>query len=169
MKNIIRCLALFAIVVATAPISLAQEQLTTFILIRHGEKADDGSKDPELSDEGKIRATRLSDMLSKTSIHAVYSTSFKRTRDTVSPLAKAKGLEILSYDPLKPEPLDKMLKDHAGGTVVISGHSNTIPWTANYLVGKDQLKNFADDDYKNFLVVTVLKKGSVTNITWLTY
>ena len=169
MKIIIRSLVLIAVVWTTASLSFAQEQLTTFILVRHGERADDGSKDPELSEAGKERATRLAEMLSKTSVQAVYSTTFKRTRNTVSPLAQAKGLEILSYEPLKSEPLDKMLQDHAGGTVVISGHSNTIPWTANYLIGKEQLKNFSDDDYKNFLVVTVLKKGSVTNITWLTY
>jgi len=169
MKIMIRFLLLIAVVCTTVSLSFAQEQLTTFILVRHGERADDGSKDPELSDAGKARAARLAEMLSKTSVQAVYSTSFKRTRNTVSPLAQAKGLEILSYEPLKAEPLDKMLQDHAGGTVVISGHSNTIPWTANYLIGKEQLKNFSDDDYKNFLVVTVLKKGSITNITWLTY
>ena len=166
---IIRALVLVAIVWTTPGAGLAQEQLTTFILIRHGERAEDGSEDPELSVEGKARATRLAEMLSKTSIQAVYSTSFKRTRNTVSPLAQAKGMEVLLYEPLKADPLDKMLKDHKGGTVVISGHSNTIPWTANYLIGKEELKNFAADDYKNFLVVTVLKKGSVTNITWLTY
>ena len=166
---IIRSILLVAVVWTSTGTAFAQEQLTTFILIRHGERAEDGSEDPELSDEGKSRATRLAEMLSKTSIQAVYSTSFKRTRNTVSPLAQAKGLEVLLYEPLKADPLDKMLKDHVGGTVVISGHSNTIPWTANYLIGKEQLKNFAADDYKNFLVVTVLKKGSVTNITWLTY
>ena len=164
-----RSLVVVAIIWLTCGELLAQEQLTTFILVRHGEKADDGSKDPDLSEEGRARAIHLAEMLSKTSIQAIYSTSFKRARNTVSPLAQAKSLEVLSYEPLKADPLDKMLKDHAGGTVVISGHSNTVPWTVNYLIGKDQLKNFADDDYKNFLVVTVLKKGSVTNITWLTY
>ena len=166
---IIRSLVIIAVVWTTSMVGFAQDQLTTFILVRHGERAEDGSEDPELSDAGRARAMRLAEMLSKTSVQAVYSTSFKRTRNTVSPLAQSKGLDILSYEPLKADPLDKMLKDHAGGTVVISGHSNTIPWTANYLIGKEQLKDFSSDDYKNFLVVTVLKKGSVTNITWLTY
>ena len=169
MKIIIRSLLLVAIIWLTIGDALAQEQITTFILLRHGERSDEAGNDPDLSEAGKARATRLAEMLSKASIQAIYSTSYKRTRNTVSPLAKAKGLEILPYETLTGEPLDKMLKDHAGGTVVISGHSNTIPWTANYLIGKEQFKNFADDDYKNFLVVSVLKKGSVTNITWLTY
>ncbi|HEX6889396.1 MAG TPA: phosphoglycerate mutase family protein [Chryseolinea sp.] len=149
--------------------ALAQSQITTFILVRHAEKGDDGTKDPDLSEDGKKRASHLAEMLSKTSITAIYSTTYKRTRNTVAPLANAKGLEILSYDPLKGEPIDKMIKDHAGGTVVISGHSNTIPWTANYLTGKNELKDFADNEYSNFLVVSVVKKGTDTNVTWLTY
>ncbi|HMG93761.1 MAG TPA: phosphoglycerate mutase family protein [Chryseolinea sp.] len=162
--------ALFlAIVLAVSVQSLAQSQLTTFILVRHAEKGDDGTKDPDLSEDGKKRANRLAEMLAKTSITAIYSTAYKRTRNTVWPLANAKGLGILSYDPLKGDVIDKMLNDHVGGTVVISGHSNTIPWTANYLTGKNDLKDFADNDYKNFLVVSVLKKGTDTQVTWLTY
>lgn len=149
--------------------SLAQSQLTTFILVRHAEKGDDGTKDPDLTAEGKQRAMRLSEMLSKTSITAIYSTSYKRTRNTVGPLADAKGLEIAVYDPMKGDVIDKMLKEHAGGTIVISGHSNTTPWTANYLTGKNDLKDFDDNDYKNFLIVSVLKKGTDVKITWLTY
>ena len=164
-----RIALLLAIVLSVSIQSFAQSQITTFILVRHAEKADDGTKDPELSQDGKQRAARLAEMLTKTSIAAIYSTAYKRTRNTVAPLAGAKNLEILSYDPLKGEAIDKMLMDHAGGTVVISGHSNTIPWTANYLTGKEDFKDFADNDYKNFLVVTVLKKGTVTNVTWLTY
>jgi len=169
MNVIAKPLLLVAVLFLATGELLAQEQLTTFILVRHGERSDEAGNDPDLSEEGKARATRLAEMLSKTSIQAIYSTSYKRTRNTVMPLAKAKGLEILPYETLKGEALDKMLKDHAGGTIVVSGHSNTIPWTANYLIGKEQFKNFADDDFKNFLVVTVLKKGSVTSLTWLTY
>jgi 2,3-bisphosphoglycerate-dependent phosphoglycerate mutase len=158
-----------AIALAISVQSFAQSQITTFILVRHAERGEDGTKDPDISEEGKKRASRLAEMLSKTSIAAIYSTAYKRTRNTVAPLAGAKGLEVLHYEPLKGEAIDKMLQDHAGQTVVISGHSNTIPWTANYLTGNNELKDFADNDYTNFLVVSVLKKGTSTNVTWLTY
>src|SRR5688572_14758185 len=106
-------IALFLVILLAVSVqSLAQNQITTFILVRHAEKGEDGTKDPDLSEEGKQRAIRLADMLSKTSITAIYSTSFKRTRNTVVPLANAKSLEIFSYDPLKSEAIDKMLKDH---------------------------------------------------------
>ena len=166
---IIRSFLLVAVVWASTGNVFAQEQLTTFILVRHAERSDEGGGDPDISETGKLRAMRLAEVLSKTSVQAIYSTGYKRTRNTVTPLADAKGLKISIYEALKGEEIEKMLKDHAGGTVVVSGHSNTIPWTVNYLIGRDELKNFADDDYKNFLVVTVLKKGAVTNITWLTY
>jgi 2,3-bisphosphoglycerate-dependent phosphoglycerate mutase len=162
--------ALFlAIALAVSIQSLAQSQVTTFILIRHAERGETGSGDPDISEEGKQRANRLAQMLSKTSVTAIYSTSYKRTRNTVTPLANAKGLQILSYEAMNGDAIDRMLKDHAGGTVVVCGHSNTTPWTANYLTGKNDLKDFSDDDYKNFLVVSVLKKGTDANITWLTY
>lgn len=168
MKILTRSLLLAVVLSITAFESIAQEQLTTFILLRHAEKAD-ASDDPELSDAGKARAVRLAEVLSHTSVQAIYSTSYKRTRNTVAPLAKAKGLEVLQYEPMKGDPLEKMLKDHKGGTVVISGHSNTTPWTANFLIGKEQFKNFEDGEYNNLIIVTVLKKGLVTNFTWLTY
>lgn len=165
----LRSLLFLAVVWTSSGIIFAQEQLTTFILVRHAERSDEGGGDPDISENGKQRAQRLADILSKTSIQAIYSTGYKRTKNTVTPLANAKGLKISIYEALKGEEIEKMLKDHAGETIVVSGHSNTIPWTANYLIGKDEFKNFDDDDYKNFLVVTVLKKGSVTNVTWLTY
>src|SRR5262245_62028178 len=144
MKIIVKPLFIVVVLWLATGELLAQEQLTTFILIRHGERSDEAGNDPDLSEAGKARAMRLAEMLSKTSIQAIYSTSYKRTRNTVTPLAKAKGLEILPYETMKGDPLDKMLADHAGGTILVSGHSNTTPWTANYLIGKEQFKNFAD-------------------------
>jgi phosphohistidine phosphatase SixA len=138
MKVLSRYLLLLGVIWLTAFESSAQ-QLTTFILVRHAEKAD-GSDDPELSEAGKARAQRLAEVLSKTSIQAIYSTSYKRTRDTVSPLAKAKGLEVIAYEAKKADPIEKILKDHVGGTVVISGHSNTTPWTATSSWAKNNSK-----------------------------
>jgi broad specificity phosphatase PhoE len=165
----IRCLLFFAFAFVVPEIVAAQEQITTFILVRHAERSDESGGDPDISEDGKARAKRLAEALSKTSIQAIYSTGYKRTKNTVTPLADAKGLKISIYEALKGEEIEKMLKDNMGGTIVVSGHSNTIPWTANYLIGKDEFKNFGDDDYGNFLVVSVLSKGKVTKVTWLTY
>ncbi|MBA4057221.1 MAG: hypothetical protein C0490_21085, partial [Marivirga sp.] len=149
MKKII---LLFALVLLTAPLSIAQKKITTFILLRHAEKGNDDPKDPELKPEGVERAERVVKMLGKTSVDAIYSTTFKRTRNTVAPLARAKGLEVVAYEAFKVDEIEKMLQKHAGGTVVISGHSNNIPWIANLLIGKEDFKDYEDVDYGNILI-----------------
>jgi len=70
---------------------------------------------------------------------------------------------------MKGEEIDAMLQKFPGGTIVISGHSNTTPWVANYLTGKDgEYKDFSDSDYDNILVLDVIEKGKA-KVTWLTY
>ena len=75
---------------------------------------------------------------------------------TIEPLTEAKKLEIDIYDPknLK-EFSSRLLNDDSGGTVVISGHSNTTPALANLLLGEEKFKQFADDDYGNLLILVV--------------
>jgi len=97
------------------------------------------------------------------------TTNYKRTRNTVAPLASSKGIGVTDYDAFKTDAIDKMLNKHAGGTIVISGHSNNIPWVANYLTGKESYKDFADTEYENVLIVTVIEKGKNTKVVWLSY
>ena len=151
-----------------------KEELTTFILVRHAEKATGqnampSNNDPKLSDEGLKRAERLTELFSQASIGAVYSTAYERTRGTVTPLAKAKSLEIQYYEPGKLEAIDKIWSENQGKTVVICGHSNTIPKIANYLSSTDKYKDFNDADYGNIIIVTVSKKGEPASVTWLRY
>lgn len=150
-------------------LSFAQAQPTTFILVRHAEKGNDGTKDPDLTDAGIQRAQVLATMLKKTQVDAIYSTAYKRTRGTVSPLATAKGLSVSDYEAFKTGEIDQMLKTNPGGTVVISGHSNNIPWIANYLTGKESYKDFEDSEYENLLIVTVVEKGKNAKVVWLSY
>src|SRR3954466_13054739 len=95
---------------------------TTFILVRHAEK-EVGSTDPSLSPAGQQRALALTRILEQQKVDAIYSTNFNRTKDTVKPLADTKGITIQTYE--KEPDIDRLQK--TGGTVVICGHSNTIP------------------------------------------
>jgi phosphohistidine phosphatase SixA len=146
----------------------AQQKFTTFILLRHAEKVADGSKNPLLTEEGKKRADRLVLLLQQTSVQAIYSTHFTRTRETVAPLAKSKSLSVLEYEAFSKEEIEKMLVTYGGGTIVVCGHSNNIPWIANYLTA-EKFNDFADDEYRNILIVTVSGIGQPASITWLTY
>lgn len=148
--------------------SVKAQQITTFILVRHAEKMADGSKDPELTAEGNARAMRLKELLDKTSVEAIYTTAYKRTRATVEPLAKTKNVAVAEYAPGKPGAVDEMLSRHAGKTIVVSGHSNTIPEIANWLTATSQFKDFDESDYGNILIVSLVSKGNA-QVTWLRY
>lgn len=145
------------------------KQITTFILIRHAEKVADGSKDPELSEVGKARALRLATMLKKQPIAAIYSTNYKRTMNTVKPLAEQLGQSIASYEPFKEEELTKILNENKGKTVVIVGHSNNIPWIANALLGKKEFGDYDESYYENVLIVNVLEKGVSATTLQISY
>ncbi len=156
--------------IVTGLCATAQEEITTFILIRHAEKdLTQSTSDPDLSVEGKIRAALLVDLLMKTEIQAIYSTPYKRTRQTVDSLAKFKGLHVLWYAANKLEEIDNMLKLHAGSTVLLSGHSNTVPMILNYLIGEEKYKVFDDGDYGNIIIVSVTKRGKKAKVVWLRF
>ena len=137
----------------------AQTELTTFVLVRHAEKGSDGTDDPELKPEGNERAKKFAALFAQANIDAIYSTRFKRTKNTVTPLAQSKGLEVQVYESMKPEVLDELITKHAGKTVVIGGHSNTVPQIANVLLGKNEFQQFSDTEYGNILVITLVKRG----------
>ena len=143
--------------------------LTTFILIRHAEKGDDGTDDPDLKAEGEARAKRLAFMLKDTPLSAIYSTHFKRTINTVKPISEIKNIDVQPYDAHKPEVIEKMVQQHRGGTVLMSGHSNNIPWTANLLLGENAYEDYPETEYGILLIVTVADMGRVTGVTRLNY
>ena len=71
------------------------------IVVRHAERADDGaspgtsmaaSPDPELSEAGKARALKLAAMLGDAGIVAIYTTEYRRTKNTAAPLAAKAGV-----------------------------------------------------------------------------
>jgi broad specificity phosphatase PhoE len=143
--------------------------ITTFILIRHAEKANDGTKDPDLTADGERRAKSLASMFDSARIDAIYSTDYKRTRNTVRVLAANKNIKVKSYEPFKDEVIQNMLKEHNGGTILICGHTNNIPWTANLLLGKVAYADYAETDYGNMLIVSVVEKAKVAEVTHLRY
>jgi 2,3-bisphosphoglycerate-dependent phosphoglycerate mutase len=147
----------------------AQQSITTFILVRHAEKGNDGTNDPELAAAGAERAKKLVDMFSATNIDAFYSTKTKRTQNTIAPLAQAKGKEVLIYDNQKPATVDELIAKNLGKTIFVVGHSNTVPQLANQLLGKEEFQNFADTDYGNIIVISVVEKAKTASYTLIRY
>lgn len=145
------------------------DEVTTFILVRHAEKASDGTDDPGLRPQGEGRANRLAYMLKDIPFDGIYSTDFKRTRNTVAPIADVESIEVQLYEPKKLEEIQKMYVMHHGGTILVCGHADNIPWTANQLTGKETYKDYTDDEYGVILVVSVIEMGKRARVVRLNY
>src|SRR5687767_8092456 len=65
-------------------------QPLTVILVRHAEKevVPPENKDPNLSMAGQTRAQELARMFGGAGVTSIYATQFKRTQQTVKPLAE---------------------------------------------------------------------------------
>ncbi len=124
-------------------------------LVRHAEKADDGTKDPPLTEEGKMRAQQLVSLLKDKNIQKVYSTDYKRTRETADPLAKELNLEVLIYDPRDSLFHEKLINESKEINMLIVGHSNSTPTLTNKIIGKEKFKNLDESVYNQIFRVEV--------------
>lgn len=149
---------IFLIGLLTLLLESKAQETTTFILIRHAEKAKDGTQDPNLSPEGKQRAEVLNKILERSDIASIYSTNFRRTQQTVFPLAHAKGITIQTYQQADLNWLQKVAKENAGKIVLMVGHSNTIPEIANTLLSEKKFELYPDDLYDQMLVIQYSEK-----------
>ena len=139
--------------------ALAQVQPKTIFLVRHAEKANDGTSDPSLSEKGSLRAENLSRMLSTANIEFIYSTDYKRTKETGRPLATLLNKEISIYDPRDELAIDGILDQSGDSRILIVGHSNTIPGLVNKLIGKEEYSQLAESEYDKLFVLTSTKDG----------
>lgn len=163
-------LSLFLIAfLVTAACEQQPGDVTTFILVRHAEKVNDGTEDPELTSEGQSRAMRLAFMLRDTPLQAIYSTGFRRTQNTAKPIADMKNMEVLPYEANKPGEISKMLQQHKGGIVLVTGHSSNIPWTANLLLGREMFRDYPESQYGTILIVSVGKTNEGSSVVRLNY
>ena len=101
----------------------AQSDRTIFV-IRHLHKAE--GEDPPLSSTGAKAAERLADLLQDKGIVATFATPTRRAMQTAKPLAGRLGIAVTQYDALAPEKLVASV-EAVGGSVLVVGHSNTVP------------------------------------------
>jgi broad specificity phosphatase PhoE len=137
---------------------------TTLLLIRHADPAADGTSDPPLSLAGQARAAELVHIAGDAGISAIFATEFQRTRQTAEPLASHLGLTITSYSAFDAAGLvDTLHADHSGSTVLVVGHSNTVPEIVELLGGGTQPAIGATEF--NRLFVTVINcRGHVRTV-----
>jgi len=136
--------------------SVTTKKATTIILVRHAEKATTGGNNPELSAEGKQRAERLRASFPGVEPDGFYSTTYIRTQQTLAPWAKQTSKEIEFYDAAKQREFAELLLKQTGKTIVVAGHSNTIPGLVNLLLKEEKFQNLADNEYDKIFVVTIV-------------
>jgi len=136
---------------------------TVILVVRHAEKEKAPAEDPPLTAAGRDRAEALSRLALSADIAAIYATPTRRTRQTVGPLAKKRGLETQPYE----------AKDYAGlaadivgrfegRTVLVCGHSNTLPGIVAALGGGTV--EVRDEEFDHLFVVVVPAAGPARTI-----
>lgn len=138
-----------------------QDTATTFILVKHAETTGIGTN-PSLSAAGQARADLLRRMLANVPLTAVFSSNYNRTKQTAQPTATEQSLPLILYDPLNQSPLvDNWLNTYHGQTVLVVGHSNTVPPFLNLLLENEEYAQLGETEFDNFYIATVLEKGRV--------
>jgi phosphohistidine phosphatase SixA len=139
----------------TSPVLKQQktEDPTQIFLVRHAEKSTNDPRDPDLSPAGKERAEKLKYHLAEAGITAIYTTDYKRTQQTVQPLAEALGIEPIIYATDLID-ITQILQDHSSGNVLVAGHSNTTPKLANKLLDQEKYQSLDESVYNKLFIVT---------------
>ncbi len=163
LKTALVFLMLFAVlgaVVVFAVLSTFRRPVTTVILVRHAEKIiDPNNADPDLSPTGLARAQELVRMFGDSGINAIYATQYKRTQQTVKPLADRLGLPIVQINSKNTaELLAQIRGQHAGQVIFISGHNSTVPEIIAAL-GGPTFPTIPESEYDNLYLVAVYRTG----------
>ena len=135
---------------------------TVVIVVRHAEKAADDPRDPTLSEAGHARAQALAKALAGAPLAAVYATGYRRTQQTAQPSAEKHGVAVQTLAAGSEADgaalRERIRKEHAGRTVLVVGHSNTVPAIVAALSGKAAAA-MAEDEFDRFSVVVLPEQG----------
>lgn len=164
MKAAARVLFVLAALGLAACGGAAGKPTTTVLLVRHAEKASDAEDSP-LTEAGARRAQELVRVAAGAGVSAIYSSQFRRNRDTARPLSERSGVGVTEAPVNLSDPGDygkalarDILERHAGGTVLVVGHANTLGATVEALTGRPaQIEGV---EYHDLFVVTVPPSGA---------
>jgi phosphohistidine phosphatase SixA len=143
-------------------------QKTIYYLVRHAEKdtsvagATMMPANPPLSEKGIQRSARLASLLEKENIDYIFSTKYLRTQSTAQPLATLIGKEIQFYEITKGTAFSDSIQQmpFLGKTLLIIGHSNTIPPLVNALIKTNKYQNLSDNEY-GFIYKVIMESGQI--------
>lgn len=151
------------------PAAAAADQV--IFLVRHAERAAPPAQgappshgmmadDPALSSAGEQRAAKLAAMLAASGITQIFTTEYKRTRQTAAPLAQRLKLTPVMTAAKDPAPLVAQLR-RTPGNVLIVGHADTVPDLIRRL-GVAGAVSIGENDYDDLFVVVRGAAGKAT-------
>lgn len=146
----------------------AQHREMTVILLRHAEKnkaEEEYSPDPNLSQEGRARAEKLVGVIGDYNPDAIFSSAFKRTRDTVAPLASRGKYRMMAqfYDHRNLKQIHDLIMRGNYRTIVVAGHNSTTPALANLLIGEEKYKALSESEYDKIWIIKIRKNKNKPN------
>ena len=162
-----RIIALLSLVLS---VTLTSCSTTTVYIVRHAEKVDE-TDSTDLSLPGKQRALALADTLASRGIDSIFTTPYRRTRQTAEPLARRLAIRSLDYAPKPTGAVVDRVDRIRGKTVLVVGHSNTVLEIARGLGATPSLRTIESAEYDNLLTLRI-KRGLVgkrVGITEKTY
>lgn len=107
-----------------------------------------------------MRADALAASLASEPLKAAYATAFRRTQQTAAPAARAHALQVVTYDAKQPalQFATQLKQSHRTGTVLVVGHSNTVPDIAAALCTCD-VPSMDDTEYDRRMTIRVAPAG----------
>lgn len=159
----------FGAVIIFAYFATFSRPLTTVILVRHAEKKiEPVNPDPDLAPEGVERANEIARMFADAGINVIYATQYKRTQQTVQPLADRIRVPatLLNADQTQ-ELVQQIQTSHRGKTIFIAGHNNSVPAIVS-LLSAETYAPIPETEYDNLFIVTIYRFGKA-KVTKLKY
>src|SRR6266481_9884114 len=152
--------AILAAILVFAYYATFRRPLTTLILVRHAEKIiDPNNPDVDLNADGQARAQELVRMFGDSGINAIYATQYKRTQETVKPLADRLGLPVNQVNSKNTADLVARIRaQNSGGTIFVAGHNNTVPEIIA-AAGGPQFPIIPESEYDNLFIITIYRTG----------
>ena len=138
------------------PLPAAAQDAAPRYVMRHLDTPK-GERDPDLLPEGAAKAKALVTWFEGKPLAAVFATPYRRTQQTASLVAAARGLTVQTYDPADADALIARVKA-VTGPVLIVGHSNTVPDIVAAL-GGERPGELVHEDFGD--VWTVTANGTV--------
>lgn len=128
---------------------------TVVVLARHADRLP-GQKADELAAPGVARSQELARVLQKAGVSAIIHSDTQRAAQTAAPLAAATGIAP-SVIPAKDfAAIAAEVRRHPGETILVIGHSNTVPAVIATL-GGPELPDLGDTEFDDLFVLAVCR------------